>query len=337
MKRRTKLMLLFTVVMLCVSFLAFAGGEKEKADAGDEGIELIWMPKLLGIDYFNSCRDGAEEAAAELGINLKEDAPVEADVTKQVELIDNYITQQVDIIAVAANDPQAIAPIMKKAADAGIKTVTWDADANERMIFVNQTSYELFGRGFPKLIAKYVGEDAKIGIVTSFFTAPNQQKWIEWIKKEIEQNHPQMEILDIREGEEDQTVAFRVSQDMIKAYPEMNVLIGLASTVVPGCAEAVKQAGKSDEIFVTGGSTPGLMRKYVKDGSCDPFLLWNTVDLGYLSVYAAKALYDGEISGKKGETFEAGRMGEYTVGDNGEIVMGPPFEFNEDNIDDFDF
>ena len=120
MKRVSKLMLLFTVLFLSVSFLVFAGEDQEKAAAeGEEGIELIWMPKLLGIDYFNSCRDGAEEAAAELGINLKEDAPVEADVTKQVELIDNYITQQVDIIAVAANDPKAIAPIRNKNGNLG--------------------------------------------------------------------------------------------------------------------------------------------------------------------------------------------------------------------------
>ena len=79
------------------------------------------------------------------------------------------------------------------------------------------------------------------------------------------------------------------------------------------------------------------MKKYIKDGSCDAFLLWNTVDLGYLAVYAAKALYDGKITGAEGDKFSAGRMGEYTVGENGEVVMGPPLEFNKDNIDDFNF
>jgi ABC-type sugar transport system substrate-binding protein len=329
-------LLALVVIFLCVSTIAFSVS-KEK----EEGIMMIWMPKLLGIDYFNSCLEGAEAAADELGITLKEDAPIEADVTKQIELIDNYITQGVDIIALAANDPVAISPVLKKAQNADIHVVTWDADADYgasgRPLFINQTSYELFGRGFIKLIARDVGESAKIGIVTSFFTAPNQSKWIEWMKVELEENYPNMELVDIREGEEDQTVAFRVAQDMMKAYPEMDALIGLASTVLPGCAEAAKQMGKVDELYVTGGSTPNLMKKYIKDGSSDPFLLWNTFDLGYLTVYAAKALYDGEITGAEGETFKAGKMGTFTIGANGEVVMGPPFEFNSDNIDDFNF
>jgi rhamnose transport system substrate-binding protein len=335
MKRRYVFALI--IIFIFASVLVFASSPKKEK----EGIVMIWMPKLLGIDYFNSCRDGAEVAADELGISLKEDAPIEADVTKQIELIDNYITQGVDIIALAANDPVAISPVLKKAHDAGIQVITWDADADYassgRPLFINQTSYELFGRGFIKLIARDVGADAKVGIVTSFFTAPNQSKWIEWMKVELEENYPNMELLDIREGEEDQTVAFRVAQDMMKAYPEMDALIGLASTVLPGCAEAAKQMGKVDEVYITGGSTPNLMKKYIKDGSSDPFLLWNTYDLGYLTVYAAKALYDGEITGADGETFDAGKMGTFTIGKSGEVVMGPPFEFNIDNIDDFNF
>lgn len=337
MERMLRRVFLLTVAIVLLSAMVVSAGGGREAAVEEEGIQMIWMPKLLGIDYFNTCRDGAEVAARELGINLREDAPVEADVTQQIELIDNYITRRADIIAVAANDPTAIAPIMRRAAQAGITTVTWDADADVRMLFINQTSFELFGRGLIEVIAKYHGDDAQIGIITSFFTAPNQQKWIEWIEIEIAENHPNMEIVDIREGEEDQTISFRVAQDMIRAYPEMDAMIGLASTVLPGVAEAVKQAGKEDEIFVTGGSTPNLMRRYIKDGSSDPFLLWNTNDLGYLTVYAAHALHTGEISGTEGETFAAGRMGEYTIGPNSEVVMGPPFEFNAENIDDFDF
>ena len=79
------------------------------------------------------------------------------------------------------------------------------------------------------------------------------------------------------------------------------------------------------------------MREYVEDGTVTAFALWNPADLGYLAAYAAKALIEGDITGAEGDTFEAGKLGDYTVGADGVVLLGDPFVFNADNIDDFDF
>ena len=83
--------------------------------------------------------------------------------------------------------------------------------------------------------------------------------------------------------------------------------------------------------------TPNQMRDYVKDGTVKEFALWNPADLGYLAAYATKALIDGDITGAEGDTFTAGDLGEFTVGENGSVLLGDPYRFNADNIDDFDF
>jgi rhamnose transport system substrate-binding protein len=79
------------------------------------------------------------------------------------------------------------------------------------------------------------------------------------------------------------------------------------------------------------------MRAFVKDGTCKAFALWNPADLGYLAAYAAGALASGVISGKQGDKFTAGKLGEFTVGENGTILLGEPFTFNASNIDQFNF
>ena len=79
------------------------------------------------------------------------------------------------------------------------------------------------------------------------------------------------------------------------------------------------------------------MREFVKDGTVTAFALWNPGDLGYLAAYAAKALVDGDITGEEGDTFKAGKLGEFTVGADGVVLLGDPSVFNADNIDDFDF
>jgi len=79
------------------------------------------------------------------------------------------------------------------------------------------------------------------------------------------------------------------------------------------------------------------MREYVKSGAAPAFALWNPGDLGYLAIYALDALATGAITGAPGDTFEAGKLGVYTVDEDGVVLLGPPTVFNADNIDNFDF
>ena len=79
------------------------------------------------------------------------------------------------------------------------------------------------------------------------------------------------------------------------------------------------------------------MRKFVKDGTVTEFALWNPADVGYLAAYAGAALASDLITGKEGEKFKTGKLGEHTVGKNGEVILGPPTRFNKENIDEFDF
>lgn len=88
---------------------------------------------------------------------------------------------------------------------------------------------------------------------------------------------------------------------------------------------------------LTGLGTPNQMREYVKDGTVTAFALWNPEDLGYLAAYATAALIKGEITGKEGDTFEAGKLGSFTVGEDATVLLGDPYVFKADNIDDFDF
>jgi ABC-type sugar transport system substrate-binding protein len=134
---------------------------------------------------------------------------------------------------------------------------------------------------------------------------------------------------------EDQKQALQDAQDLIKAYPNLRGLFGISSVAFPGAAEGVKQAGKAGKVLVTGLSTPNPMKSYVKDGVVKTVVLWNTRDLGYLTIRTAHALVKGEL--KPGATsIQAGRLGaKPIVGDN--VMLGDALVFTPDNIDQFDF
>jgi ABC-type sugar transport system substrate-binding protein len=315
-----------------------AGVPKNPKDLKGKELVIYDVPKLIGIDYFAATTKGMQDAAKELGnVKVTTDAPTEAKIEKQIEFIDNFITKNPDVIMYASNDPVAIAPVLRKALEKGIHVVGYDADAEEnaREFFVNQASFDGIGKALVDTVAKEAGPDAKVAIVTSSLTAPNQNKWIDVIKKYMPEKYPNMKLLDIRPSEEDQNLAFTVTQDLMKAYPEMNAVIGLSSVAFPGAADAVSQANKCDSVHVTGLSTPKAMKKFVKSGCVQDVVLWNAVDLGYAATYVARALADGTL--KPGDTeVAAGKLGKLQI-NGSEILLGPPFIFTKDNIDQFDF
>jgi ABC-type sugar transport system substrate-binding protein len=307
------------------------------AEPQDEavGLRIGVMPKLVGIDYFNACRLGASEAAKEFGVELVWDGPITNDVTRQAEMLDSWITRRLDAICVAPNDPHALAPTLRRARERGIRVLTWDADsdADSRDAFVNQATYEAVGHELVDIMAEQVGDAAQVAIVTGSMTAANQNLWMARMRDRIATRHPGLDIVTVRPSEEDQQLAFQVTQDLMRAYPALEGIFAITSVAFPGAAEAVRQSGRAGDVAIVGLATPKGMRQYVKDGTVETVLLWNPVDLGYLTVHAAAALVRGA---SLSESLRAGRLGDVEVAGD-EIRLGPPQRFTQDNIDGYDF
>lgn len=302
-------------------------------------IAVAMIPKVKGIDYFNATERGAREAADELGVTLDYDGPIESRVEDQIKLIDSFITRNVDVIAVSPNDPDAIAPVLSRARDHGVHVITWDADANpeasKREFFVDQASPESIGRTLVDVMAKEAGEDAKTVIITGTLTAANQNEWMKWMRREIADKYPKMEILDVKASEEDQQRARQVTEDVLRGYDELNGIFAITSVAFPGAAAALEKSGRVGEVALTGLSSPKTMKRWVESGTVKTVVLWNPVDLGYLTIYAAKALAEGTL--KPGATeIEAGRLGTKAV-EADRVVLGKPMLFTKENINDFDF
>jgi multiple sugar transport system substrate-binding protein len=308
--------------------------EAEAEAAG--GYTIVMVPKFTGADYFIATQQGGQTAADELGDIFEFTGTIEADVDGEIEIIDNLITRGVDALVVSANDPDAIVPVLKRAQEAGIPVVTYDADANGgRDFFVNQASFDAVGKELVDVVAEEAGEDAKYTIVSATATAANQNAWIAAMEAYMAEAYPDMEILDIRYGNDDTTESRRQAEDLINTYPDMDAIVAPTSVAFPAVADAVEEAGLAGEIVITGLATPNGMREFVHRGTVTTVVLWNPVDLGYLGVYAAHAILVGEL--EPGDTsVEAGHLGSKEISGD-EILLGPAYRFTIDNIDDFNF
>jgi ABC-type sugar transport system substrate-binding protein len=309
------------------------------AEAGAD-LTLVDIPKLIGIGYFNATAAGMQEAAAELGtVTVINDGPTQANIDEQITFIDNYITQGVDGVLFAANDPVAIGPVLQKALDSGVRVVGYDANSvpEAREWFVNQAEFNGIAKAMIDSLVAEQGEEASFGIVTSTFTTPNQARWIAEMEAYATKCYPNLTWLETLEAQEDYPLSFSQAQTLINKYgDDMDGIFGMTSVATPASADAVTQAGACGDISVVGLATPNEMRPFVESGCVQSVVLWNPVDLGYAAVYVARAIVDGEFA--PGDTsVMAGRLGELPVVNGSEVLLGAPFVFTPENINDFDF
>lgn len=323
--------------------LVATAGAWARSETGREEqkkITICLLPKKKGLPYFTTCAKGAEEAAKELGnVELIYDGPTDGSPEKAASMVDRWALQKVDVIAVSPNDPEVLGQAMKKARAKGVKVITWDADAapEAREFMVNQATAQDIGFALVDAMARDIGgtePEGEVAIITATLTAANQNEWIRYMKERLAK-YPKLSLVVVKPSNEDQRLAFQVTQDLLKAYPKLKGIFGISSVAFPGAAEAVKQAGRSGSVLVTGLATPNDMKSYVHDGTVKSVVLWNTGDLGYLTVRAAAALAAGTL--KPGDTeLDAGRLGKKKI-EGDQILLGQILIFNKDNIDQFDF
>jgi rhamnose transport system substrate-binding protein len=323
--------LLTTFLSLCLIFLV-----AERSRGADKQLTIAMMPKSKGNAYFISCRKGAEQAAKDLGVKLLWDGPTEPDPARQNEIVETWITRGVDVIAVSVENKEGLSTALRKAKEKGIKIITWDADAepDARDFLINQATPEGIGFTLMDEAAKALGGKGEFAIITSSLTAANQNEWIKYIKQRMEEKYPDIKLAALRPCDDQKDKAFSEATAILNSNPNVKVIMAVCSPAVPGAAEAVKQSGRKD-VKVVGLGLPNENKRYVKDGITTGVVLWNTEDLGYLTVLAAKALADGTL--KSGvDSLEAGRLGKLEVkGDN--VLLGKPFVFTTENIEKFNF
>jgi len=308
--------------------------------APKKGLTIAFLPKQVNNPYFTVSDNGGKQAVTQLGEKFKRVGPSDATASSQVSYINTLTTQKVSAIAISANDPNAVVPALKKAMSSGIKVVTYDSDTAPagRNLFVNQANAEDLGRSEVQVLGKQLNYTGQIAILSATPNATNQNTWIKFMKDELSKpKYKNMKLVKIAYGNDDDQKSFQETQGLLQAYPNLKGIISPTTVGIAAAARYLSSSKYKGKVQLTGLGTPNQMRKFVKDGTVTAFELWDPGKLGQLAGYAAAALASGQINGQQGDSFDAGSLGKKTVGNNGEVLLGPPTVFDKQNIDEFNF
>ncbi|CDX60511.1 Rhamnose ABC transporter, periplasmic rhamnose-binding protein [Mesorhizobium plurifarium] len=328
------LALLASTILLAPASLALAD------ECAKEPVTVGFLPKLDTDPYFKVAQQGAEEAAKEIGGKAIQVAPSQATAEAQIDFINSLVTQKVGVIAISANDANAVAPALKRAAQQGVKVVSYDSDVagDARAVFANQAKGDSLAEMMLESAYNLMGGEGDFAILSSTPTATNQNAWIDFMKKKMaaEPKFSKMKLVQVAYGEESEQVNQQQALGLVQAFPDLKAIIVPAGIGLPAAARALEEAGLMGKVKLTGLAPATLISKYIKDGSAQD-IWWNVSDLGYLTYQTAQALAQCKITGKEGEKFKAGRLGEYTIGAGGELVLGPAKIVTPENLAEFKF
>jgi rhamnose transport system substrate-binding protein len=308
------------------------------AASAQDNVRIALVVKALGIGFFEAANEGAQEAANELGnVEIIYTGPTDTTAEGQIEVINSLIAQQVDAIAVSANDRDALVPTLKKAMDRGITVISWDSGVapEGRQMHLNPSSNALIGEMCVKMAAEHLPEGGgDVAILSASATATNQNIWIEEMKKVLP-NYPGVNIVTTVYGDDLADKSYREAQGLMQSYPDLDAIIAPTSVGIVAAAQAVTDAGKAGEINVTGLGLPSEMAAHVKSGASESFAIWNPIDLGYSATTIAYNLAKGEATAEPGAEIPMGRMGTVKLDDDNQGAMAEPFVYDASNIDKF--
>lgn len=308
-------------------------------------ITATFLPKCTNIAVFPQANEGAMEAAAELDSDPAEFVgPADCgDATGQIEFMSNAVTQGVQAIMVSNNAGDELAPSAVAAADAGIPVVSWDSpipSAEGESVFVAQVDFDETGQVMADMAREILGDDGgQFAILSATPEAANQNAWIAAMEEVLAgDDFANLELVDTVYGNDVAEDSVNQALALVDSHPNLELIMAPTTVGIVAAAQAMTQEGLCDQVKVSGLGLPDEMREYTESGCAPAFALWSFVDLGYLAYYVAYGLATGQIEAAEGQSFVAGRMGEYEITadptrDAGlRVLMGPFTVYNADNV-----
>jgi rhamnose transport system substrate-binding protein len=337
-KRRLLLPLVVAIGFVAVGIAASVGSAG--SSNASASYKVFLLPKFIGVPVFTQNGLGAKAAGKAQGDTVTYNGPTAASATAQVPFIDNAVRQGYNAIIISGNDPNAVAPALKRAMAKGVKVISYDADVapDARNLYVSPPSAKDIGAFQVEWLGSQIHYKGQIAILSATPTAANQNTWIKYMKQALKQKkYRGMKLVKIAYGNDNDTQSAQQMQGLLQAYPNLAGVISPTTVGVAAAARVLQQSKKCGKVALTGLGLPSQMRAYIKAGCAKKVGLWDEFKLGYVAEYAAHAVLDGKVSGQSGQSFTAGKYGKKTVGANKTVIFDKPLVFTKANVDKYHF
>jgi ribose transport system substrate-binding protein len=273
--------------------IALAPGAQAK-DAKDISVAVV--PKVA-VPFFDDCNNGAKSEAEKLGVRYQWVVPQNTQGATQVQIIEDLISKHVDGIAISVNEPKSVESVMKRAAQSCIRVLTYDSDSPKsgRAMYIG-TNNESAGATMAETMAKALGGNGEVAIVTGQLGAVNLNERISGIKKGLAR-YPGIKIVEVQGTDDDLAKGVSVVETTLRAHPQLKGIFGVSQVGGPAVAKVLdtKEFGamKGKLEVLAFDDLPDTL-KGLRDGSIQGIMVQRPVTMGSLAVEHLVAQIDGK-------------------------------------------
>ncbi len=305
-----------------------------KAFAADT-YTMAAIPKLRS-PWFNQFEKGLLQAAEDFGIEAYQQAPSSADEAAQARLIEVAVNQGINALLIVPNDAQSVVPVLKRAQDRNIVTLTHESPAQRNADFdVEMIDNTAFGRKSMDVLAEAIGpEGGDFVIYVGSLTVPAHNIWADAALAQAKENYPNLKLLaDRYPVSEDQSAARQTGLDILTTHPTVKGFLCFGSQGAPGASQAVGEKELNGKVAVVGTTSPNQASQYLKDGSMSAVILWDPGEAAYAMVYLAKLVLDGKKDQINAD-LDIPKIGKPLSIDGNTLVYDRPLIVTKENVDE---
>ncbi len=280
------------------------------AGSGSEGsgdkMYIALVSKGFQHQFWQAVKKGAEEKAAELGVDITFEGPAaETEVDAQLQMLQTAIDKTPDAIAYAALDPEACVPYLDKAKAADIPVVYFDAPCDGDVgLSLAATDSKVAGALAAEHMAELIGGEGEVAIVGhSQINSTGVERRDGFVEK-IESDYPDIEIVDIQYGDGDHLKSADIAKAMIAAHPDLKGIYGTNEGSAIGVVNAVNELGlEKGELTIIGFDSGAAQINAIKDGTMAGAITQDPIGIGAQVVQAA---YDAANGDSVDEFYDTG-------------------------------
>ncbi len=297
-------------LLLCTLALLLAGcPPKEQTTAGgpanqpgpgpttEARYHIPVIPKGTAHIFWESVRAGAEAAGREFGARISWNGPsVETDIEGQKRIVENFITQGVDALVLAACDKDALNTTLAKAKEDGVVIVTIDSGISDDTIPVSFVATDNYagGREAAKKLAELIGDRGEVGLIPFIQGAVSSDEREAGFEDEINENHPNIERTAKLYCQSDVEKGQSVTENMLTGHPELDGIFACNEPGGVGAARVFHERGLAGKIKLVSFDSSDTLVDALADGTIQALIVQNPYQMGYQGVECAVKALQGE-------------------------------------------
>ena len=246
--------------------------------------------------FWQAVKAGSEQAAKDLNVDITFEGPAtEAEVDKQIEMLQAALAKNPAAICLAALDTQAVIPLLEEAKAKGIPVIGFDSGVDSDIPVATATTDNIAAAALAAdKMAELIGGSGKVAVLVHDQTSRTGMDRRDGFVKRIEEKYPNIEIVDIQYGAGDQLKSTDIAKAVIQANPDLKGYFGANEGSAIGVANAIQELGMAGKIVAIGYDAAKLQKDAVRSGVLAGAITQNPVGIGYKCVEAAVKAVKGE-------------------------------------------